>query len=149
MKIIDDNNPSIQKGMIEQLEVTIQHPLPPSYRKFLETHNGGRPRPNFFHIAKCQSDAIVDHLLGLGREGEDLIDWLDELDDLHGQFIAIGFDPGGNALILDYLSGEVYYWDSARHFDSSTDEENSYLIADSFENFIAGLKPPTESSPAN
>jgi hypothetical protein len=141
--------PPIQGGIIEAFEEAIEHPLPSSYRRFLEDHNGGKIHPDFVYVPDCESDVIVDCLLGFGQKHGDIMHWFGELDDLRGRFIAIGFDPGGNAFLLDYRSGAIYYWDSARHFECSTDEENAYWIADSFENFIGLLKSPPESPPAN
>jgi hypothetical protein len=59
-------------------------------------------------------------------------------------FIPIAFDPGGNSLIMDSGNVEgaaVYYWDSARHFALSTEEENAFLVADSFTDLLALFEP--------
>lgn len=139
MNIINDNKPRLPGSGIAELEDKIGKKLPVEYVNFLERYNGGQPLENKFHIPDCDSDSLIDHFLGMGRPSEDIMDWIDELDDLAGRFIPIGFDPGGNALILDYLDGTIYYWDSARHFECSTDEENTYWIANSFGELMGSL----------
>lgn len=139
MKVENDNNPPASSDDITKLERKIGYPLSDSYRRFLERHNGGRPFPNRFPIPDCNAEGIVDCFLGLGRAEEDICDWVEELEDLRGEFLPVGFDPGGNALIMNHLDGRIYYWDSARRFDCSDDEENTYLLAESFGDFLAKL----------
>ncbi len=139
--ILDSNNPPSDSNKINIFEQEHGISLPADYRAFLRLHNGGKPLPDVVTIPDCSQKAIIDHFLGLGRESEDLEDWMNELrEDMPQGFIPIGFDPGGNAILLDLSDGVIYYWDSARFFDASTDDENTYWVANSFEDLIKSLK---------
>ena len=128
------------ESQIQRLELRLQHKLPDDYRKFLETSNGGTPLRRRFRIPDCNGEALVDVLLGIDSPN-DTFAWMDELsDDLPPTFLPIGFDPGGNAILLDASNGQVLYWDSARHFENSTDEENTFPLAKSFAEFLALLE---------
>jgi cell wall assembly regulator SMI1 len=128
------------ESQINKIELRLQHTLPDDYRKFLESSNGGIPSRRRFRIPDCNAEALVDVLLGVDGPN-DLVAWIEELsDDLPTSFIPIGFDPGGNAILLDASTGEVFYWDSARHFETSNDEQNTFAIARSFTEFLEKLE---------
>ncbi|NJN38873.1 MAG: hypothetical protein HC790_09285 [Acaryochloridaceae cyanobacterium CSU_3_4] len=64
-------------------------------------------------------------------------------DDLKDDFLPIGFDPGDNALLMNKSNGKIYYWDSARFFPTSSDEENAFWVADSFSDLLTSLRART------
>jgi hypothetical protein len=120
--------------------------LPGDYREFLKRHNGGRPRPRQFAIPDAHEEGLVDWFYGLdARESLNLEFWLQEYQsDLPPLFMVIGGDPGGNMILLACRGADgsgVYYWDHAHFFDKSSHEENTYLLANSFELFVASLFP--------
>ncbi len=128
------------ESQIQKLETRLNHKLPDGYRDFLGASNGGIPLRRRFRIPDCNGEALVDVFLGIDVPN-DVLAWMDELsDDLPTSFIPIGFDPGGNAILMDVNCGEVFYWDSARHFENSTDEENTFPIGKSFTEFLASLE---------
>jgi len=131
----------LEDMLLSDLQRKVGYVLPHDYEVFLRTHNGGRPSRRLFHIPGCGAEALVDVLLGVGTPNS-VEEWIDEMEeDLPPGFIPIGFDPGGNALLLDLSStpAAVYYWDSARHFQQSSDDENTYRVASSFLDFLEGL----------
>ncbi len=143
----DGSGVVISEPDIAKLESSLRIVLPNDYRRFLLAYNGRVPTPRRFVIVGCNGEALVDILLGVNTLN-DIADWVKELrDDLPNGFIPIGFDPGGNALLLDTTDGEgvVYYWDSGRHFLTSTDEENSYRIAGSFTDFVVCIRDPPDT----
>ena len=139
--ILDSNVPPSNSDHLNSFELEHGITLPDDYRSFLMEHNGGKPSPAVVTIPDCSQESIIDHFLGLGRDGEDLEDWVCELqDEMPSGFLPIGFDPGGNAILLDVNDGVIYYWDSARFFDASSDDENTYWVANSFSDLLRGLK---------
>jgi hypothetical protein len=145
MNFKDTNQPTTSESEVSEFEKRRGIKLPPDYRQFLLDYNGGTPLKQAVVIPDCHQEAIVDHFLGLKRNDEDIDTWLDELDgDMPSEFIPIGFDPGGNALLLDLTDGVVYYWDSSRSFKESSAEDNTYWVANSFNELIVGLKEDKE-----
>jgi cell wall assembly regulator SMI1 len=141
MKFQKTNAPPVTESNILNFEQTIRFGLPLDYRQFLLEHNGGVPEQDLFSIPDCNSEGLIDHFLGLGREKEDLEDWMNELEgDLPEGFIPIGFDPGGNAILMDLSDATIYYWDSARHYPQSTDDDNTFWIANSFSDLLKSSK---------
>ncbi len=136
MEITNSNTPGIVPHNLEVFERQTGIRLPDDYRQFLLDYNGGKPVPDEFDIPDCQNSAMIDSFFGLGREGEDLEDWVNELEDIRGQYLPIALDPGGNVIMIEHSTGEVYYWDAARIFDCSSDEENAYSIAASFNDLL-------------
>lgn len=126
-------------AQIQALETRLGHRLPDDYRIFLKTRDEQPLVNRKFPIPECQDEAMLDIFLGVyGSNG--IFYWLDEIgDELPEAYFPIGFDPGDNAIIMEATTGCVYYWDSARHFPDSTDEDNAYLIANSFSEFLDRL----------
>jgi hypothetical protein len=141
MKFYKDNRPPLSMEALIGLEHQIGYTLPDDYRSFLILHNGGQPECQTLNIPDCKSDVIVDTFFGIGKPHADIQFWLNELDDdLKDAFLAIGFDLGANAFLMDKSDGSIYYWDSARHFSCSSDEENAFWVADSFSDLIQKLR---------
>jgi cell wall assembly regulator SMI1 len=141
MTFLNDNNPTVTPERLAELESQLDNKLPQDYKSFLLEHNGGTPEKTLFQIPDCDGDALVDYFLGIDRPNGDLLDWKEELaDDLGEEYLPIAFDPGGNALLLKLSEGTILYWDSARHFPVSTDEENTFWIADSFTQLLSSLR---------
>lgn len=125
--------------------------LPDSYNQFLLSWNGGYPVPNLLAVPNC-GETLIAFLYGMGEEGQagDLLSEQEQARDfeqLPEGWLRIGHDPGGNSLLLctvGPLCGQVYYWDSAYFFEPSSDEGNTYWIADSIQALLASLRPPPE-----
>ena len=141
MKFAKENTPPLSMEDLIKLEQKIGCTLPQDYRNFLIHHNGGEPEYQVLTIPDCHDETLVDRFLGIGRTHDDIQEWRDELsDDLGDAFLAIGLDSGGNALLMDLLDRTIYYWDSARYLNCSSDDENAFWIADSFSDLLERLK---------
>jgi hypothetical protein len=138
----DSNKPEITEAEIQRTQHELRLIFPVDYRRFLLDFNGGKPVPNFLLIPDLNEKVIIDSFYGIGRPYSDLSKSTAELRyslDMPEKFIPIAFDPGGNSLIMEsgnVEGAEVYYWDSARHFALSTDEENAFLVAHSFADLL-------------
>jgi len=124
--------------------------FPPEYRRFLAVWNGGRPQQDLFiyegHGHKESS--IIDWFLGI-HNGENnnlrlYVRWYSGR--IPGNLLPIAHDPGGNLICIAVSGsdlGAVYFWDheeeSPEGQPPSTD--NVYLIAPSFDAFLASLTP--------
>lgn len=133
---------------IANAERTLGVVFPEDYRRFLLEHNGGTPVPDAFFIEDVDQYALVDCFFGLGRPSDDLLRYFSEIEDrIPEAHVPIGVDPGNNVLLMD-LGPEgmarVYYWDDLSAFGQSTDEENTYLVAGSFTDFLSKLQPLPE-----
>jgi len=119
--------------------------FPEDYRRFLLEHNGGSPVPDAFFIKDVNQYAIVDCFFGVDRPSDDLLRYFSEIEDrIPGAHVPIGVDPGNNVLLMDLSpegTSKVYYWDDLMAFEQSTDEENTYLVAASFSDFLDKLQP--------
>jgi hypothetical protein len=137
------------EARVVALEGRLGHHLPADYREFLLRHNGGRPDPAVFRFAVRSgrdTDSTVDWFLALydGEHSnlETVIGWL--TDRTPPQLLPIAIDPFGNFVLLGLSGdsrGKVYFWDHEREPDSQPDWSNIARIADSFDDFLRGLKP--------
>lgn len=133
--------------MINDFEQHIGFSLPDDYKIFLLKYNGGTPKVRYstFTVEELNENISLDVLHGLGINELDLKKRNDEyMDDLLPKCIIIGDDPGAGMIVLnnDYETKGVYYWDHSFYFEKSNEDENIYKIADSFQDFINGLKNP-------
>ncbi len=132
---------------LEQVEKAYGIKLPLQYRRFLLAHNGGQPVPNQLHFKNMQgrdTDSIVDWFLAI-YDGE-----IDSFEDYFGNYkvdenrlpealVPIAHDPGGNLVCICIYGkdeGAVYFWDHEHELGGN----NIHLIADSFDEFLAGLR---------
>jgi len=142
MKFQRTNTPSTTVNQISEFEKETGFELPDDYKNFLLENNGGVPENTLFSIPDCSEEALIGYFLGINRPKEDLSFWLKEFhDDLPESFIPIAFDAGGNAILMDLEdTGTLYYWDYGRHFQQSTDDDNTFWIANSFTDLLNDLK---------
>jgi hypothetical protein len=134
--------------MISNFEQYIGFLLPEDYKQFLRERNGGTAiiRYSTFFVEELNENIPLDVMYGLGVERPfDIIKWYDEyMDDLLPNSLVIGDDPGSGKIVLvtDPEYKGIYYWDHVFHFEQSSEDGNTYEIADSFQAFIDGLKNP-------
>ena len=133
---------------ISRFEAVVRADLPASYRAFLQTQNGGRPKPSKFSFAakggRLEDDS-VQCFFGLhsGRIGS-----LDKKFEMYRGRIPDGFfpiatDSFGNLILMgtrDKGRGKIFFWDHEQETEPPT-MENISLIAGSFEDFIGCLSP--------
>lgn len=139
-------------AQITSLETRLGHAIPPDYRDFLKSINGGQPHQDIFRIrwsgqswAKFYEQGSVSVLFGL-RDDEGLNleeEWEDVLDRIPPGTLPIGNDPGGSLLVLRVVgpnSGEVWFWvqEYEVNFEGgeTPDYRNMGHIATSFQQFL-------------
>ncbi|EMR07148.1 SMI1 / KNR4 family protein [Bhargavaea cecembensis DSE10] len=132
---------------INEIEEQYKVKLPNDYVEFLQEFNGGvieKNDENKVFIKDTSAYIHVDVLYGLqtGSRTSDIETWMNKFeDDLLEHAMIIGDDlmQGFIVLICEGEFEGVYYWDDSYQFDDSTDEENTYWIADSFSSFVKQL----------
>jgi hypothetical protein len=140
---VEDKAPPALEHQLAALETAIGHHLPKDYRYFLTNCNGGylggRYGINIIGGLRPATDySLVENANACG-------------DRIPGGWMWIMEDPFGNAICL-CLEGEnvggVYLWDhenEAMQEDGNGEGEtagNSTLLANSFSEFVAGLREP-------
>jgi hypothetical protein len=124
--------------------------LPPDYREFLISHNGGKVISAECFVNPEIQTVAVDAFCGLtGRRGLDIQGWLDEYkSEMPPGFLIIAKDPGGNFFILGTASPTcgVFYWDHTQVFPSSSEDGgNTYNISLTFEQFRNSLRSTADT----
>lgn len=132
------------KQMIDDFEKQIGFKLIDDYKQFLYEYNGGTSKDGYstFFVEELSEEIPLDVLFGVVDDADfDLKDWNDEYkDDLLPNTIITG--AGFIVLINSLEDMGIYYWDHSLNFDQSDEDNNLYLISDSFQSFINGLKNP-------
>jgi hypothetical protein len=140
---------TITPAELREFERELGAELPRDYLDFLLTHNAARVKPKCFQwtVQSGRVDFnVVRYLLGLcDLEWCSLRDYQKAyIGRIPANLLPIGIDEDSSNICLsisgdDY--GKVYFWD--RHFevfDGEPDYSNVFLIANSFTEFINGLK---------
>lgn len=131
---------------IREIENKYNVNLPKDYTDFLLKHNGGIVEKDVKNIVKIEDAGVeisIDVLFGIetGNPNSNIDTWMEKLgDDLLEETLIIGDDvmQGFLVLVCKEEQAGVYYWDDAHNFDQSTDEENTYWIAESFSSLFCG-----------
>lgn len=137
---MDECQQGANEDQIQRLELQIGHKLPIDYREYLTRHNGQSFKYRSFFVPACQAEVNLDVLLGVEVDNNLLDSWKQFGQSIPSYLLAIGFDPGGNVILLKLTTGEVFYWDSELFFDQSSEELNTYFVAPSFSDFVNGLQ---------
>jgi SMI1 / KNR4 family (SUKH-1) len=135
--------------------------FPADYKRFLRTINGGGPEPNWFFVPKC-GGAYAHHLYGIRDKrirGDLEYQQSNTTDPVPAGYIRIGNDPFGNRFLLTVTAadgttslkngaGQVLFEDLGG-FWARKHGVNTFLIAESFTEFLEGLRePPTDAEKA-
>jgi hypothetical protein len=141
-------------SQINLLENYVELPFSVEYTEHLLKYNGGKCVPNVFNFTENGriTDSCVDWFLAISDgEHNDLkthINWY-KIDEkrLPTHILPIAHDPCGNLVCISCSGkdiGCVYFWDHEKEVDYSMAGDdyysNLYLIANSFNEFIKGLK---------
>jgi cell wall assembly regulator SMI1 len=138
-------------AQIEEIETYAGLHFPEEYTQHFLQYNGGQCEPNIFSFYENGqlTDSNVDWFLAI-YDGEDdnLKDYLYtyKIDEkrLPTRIFPIAHDPGGNLICIDTANGKVYFWDHEKEVDytvsDDSDYSNLYLIANSFNEFLSGLR---------
>jgi hypothetical protein len=156
---IEDREAPAPAPMLIQLEGEVGGPLADDYRRFLEACNGGYVGGALWYNGPTPSGGAADagvHHVGGFREKTYLS--LPRMREFYGARIPRGLlwimdDPFGNAICLGLWGthrGLIYFWDHEREpapyeWDGQIESaRNVSLIANSFTEFVTGLKPATD-----
>ena len=121
--------------------------LPEDYKRFLLQENGGRNTAykykNLVRISQISEEINIYVMFGVetNMKNADIEQWTSEYrDDLFPNSIIIG-DTIQHGFIVFWLSNEenrgIYYYDDTYEFESSTDDVNTYFLANSFSEFLS------------
>lgn len=133
-------------GEILMLENEFEVVLPEDYKSFLSQENGGRNTAyrykNLVRIPQVSEEINIDVMFGVSTnvKNGDIKQWTSEYqDDLFPNSIIIG-DTIQHGFIVFWLSKDdnagIYYYDDTYEFASSTDNMNTYFLANSFSEFL-------------
>ena len=133
-------------GEILMLENEFEVVLPEDYKSFLLQENGGRNTAyrykNLVRIPQVSEEINIDVMFGVSTnvKNGDIKQWTSEYqDDLFPNSIIIG-DTIQHGFIVFWLSKDdnagIYYYDDTYEFASSTDDMNTYFLANSFSEFL-------------
>lgn len=114
-------------AQIERFEMDHGVKLPPHYRNYLASANGGRPiLDTGFVIPEINEKVMLGFLFSISDQEKDHLNLrrvIAEFDDCPHGYLPIGRDPGGNQLLLAISGGqedEIYYWDRAHFYERIT-----------------------------
>lgn len=142
--------PPTTSTAIEQFELERGLALPGLYKDFLLATNGGRPKSSVFPIEGMPLNPAGSIHFFFGIENlrwpvYDLAKTYDFFADrIPKSIVPIASDDFGSHICLDLRKGKnrVAFWDH-RHFWGTSEwrESDLYHVADSFEQFLASLRP--------
>jgi hypothetical protein len=144
----------LSEADIQQCERKIGRSVPEPYREFLLRHNGARVAPAGFRFTRDGriEDSVVSFLLGVGVGDESIENYADAYRDrVPPDLFPIGDDPGGNLILIGSHgsnAGRIFYWHHELEAaeGEAPDYRNVFLIAESFEAFLGGLREPDADS---
>jgi hypothetical protein len=122
--------------------------LPPPYRQFLLTQNGGVPSRTHFEAKGIGYTVSAFYAVVAQEPYDDLAQALSTYycrvpDDM----IPVAYDPYGNQFCVGIEGkrfGKIYFWDLEEESEEEDGEyyENTYQLAASFDEFLAKLTEP-------
>ena len=134
----------VSQQRIESLEAQYDIRLPKEYAALLMETNGGLIRPDGSEtvtLKPINESVQLEILFGLGVSENcfNLDYWMNEYgDELPEGSLIIGNDilKGFIVILCRQDGAPVVYWDDERNLAVSSDEENAFMIADSFQGFL-------------
>lgn len=144
------NNGQIQDNLLQAIEEYWRFGLPKDYRSFLLEFNGGEPVEKYFYFKDTEEDgSCIDEFFGFKRDGIDnLLVKADYTGDrIPENMLAIARAAFGDLILLTVKGKDrnrVYLWNHEMEADPNQGETPDYsnltLIADSFTEFVEGLR---------
>lgn len=128
------------KDIVIPFEEQLGFSLPDDYKVFLSEYDGVRFYNCEFYVNKIQQKILIDVLYGV--KGEKKFDIYTKNkrfeDEIPEKSLVIGEDQGGAPILLinDQKNNGIYFFDSNYFFENSTEEENTYLVANTFSDFF-------------
>lgn len=149
MPVLTNSFPPTSMSALEVFEQTRQVRLPATYKALLLQANGGTPEPSAFPIdgMELNPTGAVQVFFGLNTGGfeydlAEMLDWFQPT--IPAGIIPIACTGGADFICLDSRGGSdrVVFWDNRHHWGTGEwREEDLYHVANTFEEFIASLKP--------
>jgi hypothetical protein len=136
------------EAQIEVFEKDNEISLPPQYKRFLLTTNGGVPSVyTGFVIPELKEKVLLGALYGITNEDDHALGLAKSIaeykDVLPPTMIPIGVDPGGNQLLL-ITTGEqvegVLFWDRVGFLTKRTGGKSAFHISANIGDFIDSLQ---------
>ena len=136
---------------ISEVESKLDISLPNDYKEFLHQNNGAKVDDGYFFVKDLNEYIMMDTFFGISisKKALDIIEVNNEFDgEIPFKSILIGDEPGGGLILLvnDGEDNGIYYYDHSYSFEQSSDEKNSYIIANTFQDFVDMLStsPPNK-----
>ena len=136
---------------ISEVESKLDISLPNDYKEFLHQNNGAKVDDGYFFVKDLNEYIMMDTFFGISisKKALDIIEVNNEFDgEIPSKSILIGDEPGGGLILLvnDGEDNGIYYYDHSYSFEQSSDEKNSYIIANTFQDFVDMLStsPPNK-----
>lgn len=143
MKVIKLQNGDAKN--IASLEDEFSIELPIDYRNFLIENNGADIENGFFYVKEINQTIPMGYFFGIDakQKAADIVRINKEYgDDIAESSFLIGNDIGSGFLLLvfDGENDGIWYYDHTYFFKGSTDELNTFFIAESFSDFLKILE---------
>ncbi len=143
---------------IENIENITGLNFPDEYKRHLLQFNGGKCSPNIFEFYENgeKTESVVNYFLAInGNHYYDIESCVKtfkiDTKRMPDRMLPIAEDPLGNLICISCSGddiGYIYFWDHELEVDyiESDDsvQSNMYLISNSFDEFIRGLKEDNE-----
>jgi len=148
MKFLKDNK-GLSDSILRAIEQFWGVGLPENYRNFLIEHNGGEPENKIFKFQTQADGSCLDQFFGVVRDYNNnlLMKYKYLGDRVMDTMLPIARDVYGNLILLTVKGkdrNKVYFWDHEMEADTENGEKADYsnltLIADSFTEFVEGLR---------
>ena len=154
MAIFSQTESQLNLTQIEDIEKFIGLNFPKEYKSHLLQNNGGQCSPNTFMFNESGSwtESCVDWFLAIcDGEYDNLKEYIKtykvDAKRLPIHILPIAHDPGGNLICIScgkQDEGQIYFWNHEQEVDynlsDDTDYTNLYFVANSFNEFIVGLR---------
>jgi hypothetical protein len=140
----EDTGDPADEEALEELEERAGHPLPVSYRDFLEAHDGALPEANHLPDAATGAEVAVRTFLS----AEDVLRTLDALgpDRVPTEVLPISDDELGNGLWINTEDGSIWSYD---HEEEDPSEEDLWAAftreAEDLDELLDRLEPVAEA----
>ena len=143
---VTQNQKPVDESKLLEIEGDYDFNFPQQYKDFLLQFNGGRILPRNFTFGDGNYDGSrIDRFLAVYEGAYDNFEnylriYKVDAQRLPDNLIPIAHDDGGNLICIS-ASGEdvgaLYFWD--HEYESDEDEENLFLIAPTFNEFLTSL----------
>lgn len=133
--------PGLQE--IARFEQSMGFVLPPDYRSFLVRFGGGVPNNTKFGLTGNAQELLVNRFFSFSDRRNGVVSCTQAFrDEMPDGFVVIGEEQGGALLLLGCGESNhgVFLWDHTRSLECSTESENTFEVASSFDSFCRGLR---------